>query len=37
LNEGLNVPSYVPNSVKEKNPAQANGSEEDALKNMMQI
>jgi hypothetical protein len=33
------VPSYIPNSVKEKslNPAGANGNEEEALKNMMQI
>ncbi len=37
LNEGLGLPSYIPNSAK-ANVAPANSvSEEDALKNMMQI
>ena len=40
FDEGLGVPSYIPNSQKESgqaNPAAANASEDDALKNMMQI
>lgn len=37
LNEGLGLPSYIPNSQKNV-PAEGNQvSEDDALKNMMQI
>ncbi len=36
LNEGLGLPSYIPNSQKQAAPAQSNQvSEDDALKNMM--
>lgn len=38
LNGELDVPSYVPNAQKEQpNAIKADGKEEDALKNMMQI
>ena len=37
LDEGLGMPSYVPNSQKNEVPAAGEASEADALNNMMQI
>ena len=37
LNDGLDVPSYVPSGQKEPNAQKAHANEEDQLKNLMQI
>ena len=37
LNEGLGLPSYIPNSAKANVQPVAQQSEDEALKNMMQI